>query len=71
MTKVTVVAGAACAAGLVWAVVGGAQDPSAEPPGVATQGYCTSETPYCACTAAGQGCFLPAVSWAMLGQAGK
>jgi hypothetical protein len=71
MTIVTLVGGA-CAAGLIGAVLVGAQeDPPAKSQELATQLYCASEMPYCGCTTSGQGCFVPAVSWAMLGQAGK
>jgi hypothetical protein len=71
MTVVTVITGAACAAGLIGAVLVGAQDPPAKPQAVATQSYCANEMPYCGCITTGQGCFVPAVSWAMLGQAGR
>jgi len=72
MTIVTIVGGAACAAGLIGAVLVGAQeDPPGKPQAVTTQSYCASEMPYCGCTTTGQGCFVPAVSWGMLGQTGK
>ena len=67
MMKMTIVASAAIAAGLMGAGEFGAPDKAAEVQTVAEQPYCASETPYCWCSSTAQGCVLPAGGWAMLG----